>query len=339
MRWFAGVASVLVSCIAAHAQPFGSPGRMTPVRRDANTSGFGFYEYLPKDYAADKKWPIVFFFHGTGEKGDGNAQLGNLLKAGLPALFKNDTDAISTNDYHRPFILVAPQDSTGWPGADNAWKLVEFAKTRYAVDTNRIYATGLSAGGGTTWGFINKYGKRLAAAAPICGAGSVSSDARVLRTLPIWAFHAFNDPTVALTQTLANVDRIAKAPDSCIAAYPSGNSTVVAKGTHTMGFDTASSKWTHDSGAVAPRQNLSLTIYESGGHDSWTRTYANEAFWNWLLAQRRPSGGVSVGKASRLREEWNGSRLEFVGIPGLVLSGSPGATRRPFDLSGRRPAR
>lgn len=278
---------------SALAQPFGAPGRMTQVRLDSNSSGFGFYEYIPKDYSSDKKWPLVLYFHGTGEKGNGTTGLNVLLKTGVPALFKNDTDRITTNDHHRPFLMLAPQDTAGWPSADRIWKLVEFAKIRYAVDTNRIYATGVSAGGGTTWGFVNKYGSRVAAAAPICGAGNVSNDARALRKLPIWAFHAFNDGTVALTQTLQNVDRIAKGTDSCIRAYPSGSSKTVSKGTHSLRFDTASLAWSHDSGFVAPRQNLALTIYESGGHDSWTRTYANETFWTWLLAQSRTTPGVS----------------------------------------------
>lgn len=287
---------VLVSL--GSAQPFGSPGRMTPVRLDSNASGFGYYEYLPKDYSSDNKWPLVLYFHGTGEKGNGTTGLGALLRTGVPALFRNDTDQTTSNDYHRPFVMIAPQDTAGWPSADRIWKLVEYVKSHYSIDTNRIYATGVSAGGGTTWGLINKYGSRFAAAAPICGAGYVATDARALRKLPIWAFHAFNDPTVPLTQTLTNVDRIAKGKDSCIAAYPSGSSKTVSKGTHSLGFDTTSLVWSHDSGVIAPRQNLALTIYETGGHDSWTRTYANEAFWTWLLSRNRSGTSSADGRAA-----------------------------------------
>ena len=31
-----------------------------------------------------------------------------------------------------------------------------------------------------------------------------------------------------------------------------------------------------------------LTVYPDAGHDAWTRTYADPAFLDWLLAQRRP---------------------------------------------------
>ncbi len=33
-----------------------------------------------------------------------------------------------------------------------------------------------------------------------------------------------------------------------------------------------------------------FTIYDGVDHDSWTRTYDDPAFWEWLLAQRRPAG-------------------------------------------------
>ena len=34
--------------------------------------------------------------------------------------------------------------------------------------------------------------------------------------------------------------------------------------------------------------NVRLTIYPDAGHDAWTRTYADPAVLEWLLAQRRP---------------------------------------------------
>jgi predicted peptidase len=33
--------------------------------------------------------------------------------------------------------------------------------------------------------------------------------------------------------------------------------------------------------------NPKLTVYPEAGHDSWTETYANPQFYDWLLAQRR----------------------------------------------------
>jgi predicted peptidase len=33
---------------------------------------------------------------------------------------------------------------------------------------------------------------------------------------------------------------------------------------------------------------VKLTIYPGVGHDSWTQTYDDPAFWAWLFAQKRP---------------------------------------------------
>ena len=31
---------------------------------------FGYVQYLPKDYDENKKYPLVFFLHGAGERGE-----------------------------------------------------------------------------------------------------------------------------------------------------------------------------------------------------------------------------------------------------------------------------
>ena len=31
---------------------------------------FGYVEYLPKDFDKNEKYPLVFFLHGAGERGD-----------------------------------------------------------------------------------------------------------------------------------------------------------------------------------------------------------------------------------------------------------------------------
>lgn len=327
------ILSVLVALV--HGQPFGKPGRMTAVPRTANGSGFGFYEYLPSDYTSTKEWPVVFYFHGVGEKGNGTTDLNKLLRTGVPALFVANTDGVSSNDVHRPFVLIAPQDSTGWPSVDRVWALVEFAKSRYSLDTNRIYVTGVSAGGGTVWALTNKFGDRLAAAAPICGAGNAAAGARALRNLPIWTAHSFDDPTVPLRRTLANVDRIAQADDSAIRAYPSGSDKVVSPGVWTLQFDSLGGAWRRDSGFVAPSQRLALTIYPSGGHDCWTRTYARAAFWTWLLSQDR--------SGLRPEEPWSDGEIAVrqeaflhLQASGLDLGSAPNSAGfRPIDAAGR----
>ncbi len=42
--------------------------------------------------------------------------------------------------------------------------------------------------------------------------------------------------------------------------------------------------------------NVRLTIYPDAEHDSWTRTYDDPQFWEWLLAQRRKNREPSVSR-------------------------------------------
>ncbi|GHB64102.1 hypothetical protein GCM10008107_11560 [Psychrosphaera saromensis] len=63
-----------------------------------------YFVYLPKGYetAKDKKWPVMLFLHGNGERGDGNEQLGHVLKHG--PLYEA---WIQKKDL--PFIIISPQ--------------------------------------------------------------------------------------------------------------------------------------------------------------------------------------------------------------------------------------
>jgi len=39
--------------------------------------------------------------------------------------------------------------------------------------------------------------------------------------------------------------------------------------------------------AVQTPEGWVLTVYPDAGHDSWTETYNNPEFYDWLLAQKR----------------------------------------------------
>lgn len=44
-----------------------------------------------------------------------------------------------------------------------------------------------------------------------------------------------------------------------------------------------------------------LTVYENTEHDSWTRTYDDPAFFDWLRGQRRERRDASGGRAAGSR--------------------------------------
>lgn len=155
--------------------------------------------YLPPDYAtSDKKWPLMLFLHGSGERGT-NVNL--VTVHGPLKLAKAGTNF--------PFIIVAPQCPPGehWQN-DALLQLLDKVTHQYRVDEKRVYLTGLSMGGFGTWSLGISHPERFAAIMPICGGGETLDIGLALRTrkdalrqLPVWAFHGAKDPTVPLEET------------------------------------------------------------------------------------------------------------------------------------------
>ena len=150
------------------------------------------YKYLaatPTDYNANpnKKYPLILFLHGSGERGD------NVELAGTHGPLKYLREG-----HELPFIVINPQCP-----ADVRWHparviaLLEEAEAKYRVDKSRIYLTGLSMGGFGAWETAMQFPERFAAVAPICGGGDPADAARLVNT-PVWDFHGGKDALVPL---------------------------------------------------------------------------------------------------------------------------------------------
>lgn len=151
-----------------------------------------YLESLPAGYDADaaKRWPLVIFLHGSGERG---VDLKQVAKHGPPKLVEAGREF--------PFILLSPQCPPGqwWDlAALDVW--LDGVVRKYRVDADRIYLTGLSMGGYATWGWAQRSPGRFAAIVPVCGGGDPTQGAK-LKALPVWAFHGAKDPTVPLART------------------------------------------------------------------------------------------------------------------------------------------
>ena len=108
-----------------------------------------------------------------------------------------------------PCICVMPQcpKDTFWAArVESMLAFVEQLKAYYPVDENRVYLTGLSMGGYGTWYTAMARPDLFAAIAPICG-GGMAWNAHTL-TMPVWAFHGVEDPSVSVTQSDEMVERM-----------------------------------------------------------------------------------------------------------------------------------
>lgn len=152
-----------------------------------------------------------------------------------------------------PFLVVAPQCPLpmSWVlMADALEALLDETLARPDVDTQRVYLTGLSMGGFGTWHLAVQRPEAFAAIAPVCGGGSMvnSLPHRIhrLKHMPVWAFHGADDDVVPLAEQLRLIEPLRELSDA----------------------------------------DVRFTVYPNTGHDSWTRTYANPALYEWFLKHR-----------------------------------------------------
>lgn len=165
-----------------------------------------YWLYLPKGYADDtaKKWPLMLFLHGAGERGD---DLEKVKKHGPPKLIAAGMEL--------PFIVVAPQCPTDawWESTGQVIALIALLdeiQAAHRVDLDRVYCTGISMGGYGTWRLACEFPDRFAAVAPICGGGRPFL-ARAMKDLPAWVFHGAKDPVVPLSESEKMVEALKRA--------------------------------------------------------------------------------------------------------------------------------
>ena len=178
--------------------------------------------FVPADYSAAKKYPLLVYLHGRGERGiENGARLYN-----NSGLFQGSRSIVGPNMQHRfPCIVLVPQCSdktvneewARWVGntpetpflglgkdgsyvqaaepSDSGRAVLELIDTLlrdYAIDAHRVYLTGISMGGFGTWEYIMRRPELFAAAVPMAGYSDPSKEDRV-RSIPIWIFHGSAD--------------------------------------------------------------------------------------------------------------------------------------------------
>ena len=164
---------------------------------------FHYLKYLPADYDPQKKYPLVVFLHGAGERGKPDGSELDIVKVHF--WFSR---AAKGEEF--PFVMVAPQCTTeDYWGAyiESLNKFLDAVLAENAVDDRRVYLTGLSMGGTGTWLWSLANPERFAAIAPVCGTG-VAWYGGKLKDKPVWAFHGDVDDAVPPSCSLEMVRSI-----------------------------------------------------------------------------------------------------------------------------------
>lgn len=173
--------------------------------------------YLPKNYeTSEERFPLLLFLHGAGERGN---DIELVKRHGPPKLVEEGKEF--------PFIIVSPQcpEGTRWNYQTLALTaLLDEIESKYRVDKNRIYVTGLSMGGQGTWTLALTQPNRFAAIAPICG-WTDSWEVCKISHIPIWVFHGAKDNVVPVSES----QEMVKALQDCgakevkLTIYPEAN--------------------------------------------------------------------------------------------------------------------
>ncbi|MAB87927.1 MAG: phospholipase [Planctomycetes bacterium] len=210
----------------------------------------------PSTVEKGKRYPLVFFLHGAGERGDDNEK----QMRHFPELW-------GKSEYAKAFdcFVLAPQCRVDKRWVEVPWgdgpslplpkepshqmraALLAYEATlkAYPIDEDRIYLTGLSMGGYGTWYLAARYPGRFAAVAPICGGGP-EARAAAFKDVKLWAWHGDEDRAVPVSRTRRMIAAIKKAGGK-------------------------------------PR----YTELEGVKHDSWVQAYRPRAVLPWMFKQKR----------------------------------------------------
>lgn len=168
-----------------------------PYVQHSGTAGYIFKEgdvelpfrlVKPENAEEGKTYPLVVYLHGAGERGNNNiAQMQRSLLRGV-------------KKHGEPCYIIMPQvfEDKTWTsdGYDAALtRLIEYMLKLYAVDSDRIYITGISMGGAGVLDQLLRHPGKYAAAMPVCGYTDIE-DLTALAGTPMWLAHNSGDKTV-----------------------------------------------------------------------------------------------------------------------------------------------
>ncbi len=224
----------------------------------------GYRLFVPENYDPARSYPLVLFLHGAGERGSDN-EIQLTANQGATVWAKPEEQA------KHPSFVLAPQSNMdggtlGWTSLMSsgrgkpfgpqdqlvtAYDILQKVRGEYNIDQKRIYVTGLSMGGFGTFALAIAHPGEFAALVPVCGGGDPAKLAAISE-IPIWIFHAAEDPVVPVEMSRDSVQALEEAGGTPrYTEYPAG------------------------------------TYFFPMAHFSWVSVYANAEMRDWLFQQSK----------------------------------------------------
>ena len=175
-------------------------------------------EYLPDDFlTSGKKYPIMVFFHGTGETGSGEQGLSKLLLQGPSYFISQANDKMQFTNPNtglvEKFIVLALQDAYWSPNINEVDYVLQNDPT-LKNRTSAVFYTGLSAGAVQVTNAVTTsavLSSHITAIIPMssCGSG-VAGGMQYAKGIPVWAFHGTSDNSCSYSFTSNFIDSLSR---------------------------------------------------------------------------------------------------------------------------------
>jgi hypothetical protein len=228
--------------------------------------------FLPASYFKSAgRLPVVVTLHTRGNSGaDGG---GGLLGEGLGLMLAGNADTRGTGDkpkspLHLPadaaFIGIIPQcpAAHGWdenPVPQILSAFIGEVARKYRADEDRVYLTGFSYGGSSTWNIAVQTPERYAAIAPLDGRATRNPAADVKK---------LKDVSIYISVGEDDADFIPEAQRMRDALQAAGHA------------------------------HFTYHLVHGGNHWGYGAVYTDPEFWKWLFAQRRHPATATTLPAS-----------------------------------------
>lgn len=257
------VKTLTVLCCLLLSVPAYSGDKLSFLKKEFTTNTGYHLNYrvlYPENYEPGKKYPLILFLHGAGERGNDNeAQLvhgGNLFashenRTNFPAIIiaPQCPAEISWVDYKRPNgegegRYFYPANAITKPLAA-VKELVDSYISKGLVDKNNMHITGLSMGAIGTFDLVFRYPDLFVTASPICGGANTQRAEKFRGKTTFRIFHGGDDSVVDV-------------------------------------------KFSRDAYAALQKAGAKVSYKEYPGvnHNSWDNAFAEPDFISWMFNQK-----------------------------------------------------
>jgi hypothetical protein len=339
--WLQGVLGfALALSISTEARAYNCPQVPPPPRTETYQGFLGrvfeqegqelpYRLFVPKEYDADKAYPLVLYLHHAGLAGtDSHNDSGwdncvhltsEIGSGGYGGVFTHsavdkDGKRFDTQERYPHFVLAPHANSPaygfggGGPGSATGaehptrsllWGILEQVRAEFNIDPGRLYVTGISMGCYGTWDIIMRNPGVFAAASPQSCRGDPDQELLgALKEMPIWSLCGTKDSYFSGAQAMAD-----------------GMKAVGATST-----------------------TFTFTAMEGVGHSIGNRGYDFPGFIDWMFAQRlegaEPPGTGGTGGTAGATGTGGTSAGTSAGQAGQATGGATAGGSGPSALSG-----